>query len=74
MVDPAGHVQSELLFGSSASGMDYCPRTQTLVLGSYSGFLHFLKPAEVDSEGVGWRPPKELKRWCFLKDLPPLQW
>jgi hypothetical protein len=73
-VTPQGEVQSELLFGSSASSIDYCPATQTLVLGSYSGFLHFLKPAEIDPHGMGWRPPKEVKRWCFLRDLPPFQW
>jgi hypothetical protein len=69
-----GKVVSELIFGSSASSVDYCPESQTLVLGSYSGFLHFLKPAEVDPTGLGWRPPLETKRWCFFKDLPPLQW
>lgn len=74
VVTPAGETLHELMFGSSASGIDYCPTTKTLVLGSYSGFLHFLKPSEVDPLGLGWRPPKELKRWCFLKDLPPLQW
>ena len=74
IVTPSGEVIREFIFGSSASGVDYCPKTKTLVLGSYSGFLHFLKPAEIDAVGVGFRPPKELKRWCFFKDLPPLQW
>ncbi|MGC4068454.1 MAG: hypothetical protein QM784_28170 [Polyangiaceae bacterium] len=61
-------------FGSSASGIDYCPKTKTLVLGSYSGFLHFLKPSELDPNGIGFRPLKELKRWCFLKNREPFQW
>jgi hypothetical protein len=74
IVTPTGEVLHELMFGSSASGIDYCPTTQTLVLGSYSGFLHFLRPSEVDPLGMGWRPPRELKRWCFLKELPPFQW
>ena len=74
IVTPAGEVLHELMFGSSASGIDYCPITKTLVLGSDSGFLHFLKPTDIDPIGLGWRPPKELKRWCFLNDLPPLQW
>ena len=74
IVTPTGEVLHELMFGSSASGIDYCPITKTLVLGSDSGFLHFLKPTDIDPIGLGWRPPKELKRWCFLNDLPPLQW
>jgi hypothetical protein len=74
MVTPYGEVLHELIFGSSASGIDYCPATGTLVLGSYSGFLHFLKPREVDPNGLGFRPPKEIKRWWFLKDRPPIQW
>ena len=74
IVTRSGEVLHELMFGSSASGIDYCPTTKTLVLGSYSGFLHFLKTNEIDPIGLGWRPPKELKRWCFLKDLPPFQW
>lgn len=69
-----GKVRSELMFGSSASGIDYCPKTQTLVLGSYSGFLHFLRPGEDDPSAIGWHASREVKRWCFLKDLPPLQW
>lgn len=71
---PTGEVQSELIFGSSGSGIDYCPATQTLVLSSYSGFLHFLNPSEIDPSGMGWKPPRERKRWCFLKGLPPFQW
>jgi hypothetical protein len=74
IVTHSGEVLHELMFGSSASGIDYCPTTKTLVLGSYSGFLHFLKPTDIDAIGLGWRPPRELKRWCFLKDLPPFQW
>lgn len=74
IVTPLGEVLHETLFGSSASGIDYCPHSDTLVLGSYSGILSFLKPSEVDPWGIGWRPPKELKRWCFFKDLPPIQW
>ena len=74
IVTPSGEVLHELMFGSSASGIDYCPATKTLVLGSYSGFLHFLKPMEIDPYGMGWRPPKELKRWCFLKNRAPFQW
>lgn len=74
IVTPTGRVLHELLFGSSASGIDYCPRAKILVLGSYSGFLHFLDPAELDPNGIGYRPPSELKRWCFLKDRAPFQW
>jgi hypothetical protein len=74
IVTPFGEVLHELMFGSSASGIDYCPKTKTIVLGSYSGFLHFLRPTEVDPNGIGFRPPKELKRWCFFKNRPPLQW
>lgn len=74
IVGVEGQVEGELMFGSSASGVDYCPRSRTLVLGSYSGFLHFLRPSEVDPIGLGWKPPLETKRWCFFKDLPPLQW
>jgi hypothetical protein len=74
IVTPSGEVLHELMFGSSASGIGYCPKTKTLVLGSYSGFLHFLKLTELDPNGIGFRPPKELKRWCFLKNRAPFQW
>jgi len=73
-VTPSGEVLHELIVGSNASGIDFCPTTGTLVLGSYSGFLHFLKPKDTDPYGLGYRPFKESKRWCFLKDRAPFQW
>ncbi|MCP5474945.1 MAG: hypothetical protein H7A19_08910 [Rhodanobacteraceae bacterium] len=74
LVTPEGAVQGELMFGSSASGIDYCPASRTLVLGSYSGFLHFLDLSMTDPNAPGWQPPRETKRWCFLPDRAPLQW
>lgn len=73
-VTPGGEVLRELLFASTAAGIDYCPSSGTLVLGSYSGMLHFLKPAEDDPFGMGWQPPREIKRWCFLEKRTPIQW
>lgn len=74
LVTPEGVEQGELMFGSSASGLDYCPASRTLVLGSFSGFLHFLDVSLTDPAGLGWQPPRETKRWCFLPGRLPLQW
>ncbi len=76
-VTPGGELLWEHLFGSTASSLDYCPKSNTLLLGSYSGFLHVLDPgaeAEAGTE-IGYRPRRERKRWVFWREeKTPLQW
>ena len=76
-VTPAGDVLWDHFFGSTASSLDYCSRTNTLLLGSFSGFLHVLDVGTEAEPGreIGHRPRKERKRWIFWRDEDaPLQW
>ncbi len=75
-VTPAGQVLFSQYFGSSASGIDYCPRTRRLFLGSYSGILHVY---DIDrladpTQTFGYRPRHEVYRWIFWRDYPPFRW
>jgi hypothetical protein len=76
VADPTGALAFRQEFGSSASSIDYCPKTRRLVLGSYSGFLHVY---DVDTEEspdrvCGYKPRKELYRWVFWRDQAPFRW
>lgn len=76
-VTPKGEVLWDHFFGSTASSLDYCPKTNTLLLGSFSGFLHVLDPSSEAEAGIeiGFRPRKELKRWVLWREeAAPLQW
>jgi hypothetical protein len=74
--DPFGKVIFRQEFGSSASSMDFCPKTRRLVLASYSGFIHVY---DVDSEEspdrvCGYKARKELYRWILWKGHEPFRW
>jgi hypothetical protein len=76
VADPFGKLAFRQEFGSSASSIDFCPKTRRLVLASYSGFIHVY---DVDAEEspdrvCGYKARKELYRWVFWKDQQPFRW
>ncbi|MFT4074053.1 MAG: hypothetical protein QM647_00885 [Asticcacaulis sp.] len=75
-VTPEGKVLFSQYFGSSASSIDYCPRTRRLYLGSYSGILHVfdIDRQAAPEETYGYKPRHELYRWIFWKDYLPFRW
>lgn len=76
IVSTDGDLRGVTLFGSSASSVDYCPKTGVLAVGSYSGFLHLFdpsKPARPDAT-IGYRPIRELYRWVLWRDRAPFRW
>lgn len=76
LVSPEGDIRSATLFGSTASSIDYCPRTGVVAVGSYSGFLHIYdpgRPAE-DDRTIGYRSMHELYRWVLWRDRAPFRW
>jgi len=76
IVSSDGTLRSSTHFGSSASSIDYCPKTGIVALGSYAGFLHVYDPnrqAESDQQ-IGYRPIHEVYRWVLWKDRAPFRW
>jgi len=76
IVSADGAVLSANYFGSTASSIDYCPKTGLLAVASYSGFLHLFAPSQASDEGkaIGYRPIHEQYRWVFWRDRPPFRW
>ena len=76
IVSTVGAVLSANYFGSTASSIDYCPKTGILAVASYSGFLHLFVPSQAADEGkaIGYRPIHEQYRWVFWRDRPPFRW
>jgi hypothetical protein len=76
IVSADGAVLSTNCFGSSASSIDYCPKTGILAVASYSGFLHLFDTSQSAGEGktIGYRPIRELYRWVLWRDRPPFRW
>lgn len=76
IVTPDGEILARQCFGSSASSIDYCPKSKQLLLGSYSGFLHVYDIAENEEAdlAIGDRPRRERSRWVLWKDRPPFRW
>ena len=76
IVSTDGTVLSTTYFGSSASSIDYCPKTGLLAVASYSGFLHIFIPSQAAEEGrtIGFRPIHEQYRWVFWSDRSPFRW
>jgi hypothetical protein len=76
IVSPSGDVRSTVGFGSSASSIDYCPKTGLLAVASYSGFLHIYDPSRAAEEGkvIGYRPIHERYRWVLWRDSEPFRW
>ena len=76
IVSPTGDVRSTVGFGSSASSIDYCPKTGLLAVASYSGFLHIYDPSRAAEEGtvIGYRPIHERYRWVLWRDREPFRW
>ena len=76
-VTPEGRILWELGFGSSAGGVDVCPKTGRVLIASYSGMLHLLDPAQQQDPHIfsGYKAPQELRRWLFWDRLAcPLIW
>jgi hypothetical protein len=76
-VTPAGELQWEIGFGSSAGGVDVCPETGRVLLSSHSGMLHLLEPTKPQSVLInsGYNSPNELQRWVFWDRLDaPIIW
>jgi hypothetical protein len=76
IVSPKGDLRGITSFGSSASSIDYCPKTGLLAVASYSGFLHVFdpsRPAQADAV-IGYRPIHERYRWVLWRDRPPFRW
>ncbi len=73
---PDGTLLTSFHFGSSASSIDYCPKTGQLAVGSYSGFLHIYDPARGAEQGrtIGYRPLHERYRWVIWQDRAPFRW
>lgn len=71
-----GMIRNTVCFGSSASSIDYCPKTGLLAVASYSGFLHLYDPARLaeEGQGIGYRPLHEHYRWVFWRDRAPFRW
>ncbi|MEP2718708.1 WD40 repeat domain-containing protein [Pseudophaeobacter sp.] len=72
-----GQVLWEMEHGSSAGGVDVCPKTGQVLLASYSGFLHLLDPKEQQDPPLlsGYQAPTEKRRWIFWDQLEqPLIW
>lgn len=76
IVSATGDVRHTVNFGSSASSIDYCPKTGLLAVASYSGFLHIYDPARIAAEGtvIGYRPIHERYRWVLWRDRTPFRW
>jgi hypothetical protein len=76
IVSTDGTVLSTTYFGSSASSIDYCPKTGLLAVASYSGFLHIFALSQTAEEGkaIGYRPIHEQYRWVFWRDRAPFRW
>ena len=76
IVSSDGTLLSSSYFGSSASSIDYCPKTGLLAVASYSGFLHIFVPSQTaeKEKAVGYRPILEQYRWVFWHDRPPFCW
>jgi hypothetical protein len=76
VVSVEGEVRNTVCFGSSASSIDYCPKTGLLAVASYSGFLHLYDPTQLAQDGsaIGYRPIHEHYRWVFWKDRAPFRW
>jgi hypothetical protein len=75
-VTPEGRVVFEQYFGSSASAVDYCPRTRRMIISSYAGFLHVydIDALELHGRAIGFNPRRELYRWILWKDCRPMRW
>lgn len=76
-VTPGGDLLWELGFGSSAGGVDICPKTGRVLLASFSGMLHLFDPARTQEIPIhdGYKVPEELRRWVFWDRLRrPLIW
>jgi hypothetical protein len=75
-VTPAGKVIFEQYFGSSASAVDYCPKTRRLIISSCSGFLHVYDVDLLDAADrvIGFNPRRELYRWVLWKDHDAIKW
>ena len=71
-----GAMRASLYFGSSASSIDYCPKTGQLAVGSYSGFLHLYDPKRVAEPGtvIGYKPFHERYRWVIWQNRAPFRW
>ncbi len=76
IVSTEGGMRSTTCFGSSASSIDYCPKTGWLAVASYSGFLHLFEPARAAEDGtvIGYRPIHERYRWVLWRDRAPFRW
>lgn len=75
-VTPSGNVACEQYFGSSASAVDYCPKTRRMIVASCSGFLHLydVDATEMPGRAIGYNAMRELYRWIFWKDFRPFRW
>ena len=73
---PDGTMLATLYFGSSASSIDYCPKTGQLAVASYSGFLHLYDPRRAAAPGsvIGYKPFHERYRWVIWQDRAPFRW
>jgi hypothetical protein len=76
IVSTGGDVRSLIYFGSSASAIDYCPKTGVLAVGSCSGLLHLYDPTRLAEAGtaIGYRPIHECYRWVLWRDRAPFRW
>lgn len=75
-VTATGRVLFEQEFGSSAGAVDYSPKTQQLIVSSYSGFVHIYDIASLEQEGrvIGFKPRRERYRWVLWKGHDPFRW
>jgi hypothetical protein len=75
-VTPDGKVVFGQMFGSSASAVDYCPKTRRMIVASCSGFLHVydVDALEQPDRMVGFNARRELYRWVLWKDHEPFRW
>lgn len=71
-----GALHSSTYIGSTASSIDYCPRTGQLAVGVYSGFLHLFDATRraPDDRVIGYHPILERYRWVLWTDRAPFRW
>ena len=64
-------------FGSTARHIDVCPKTERILITSYSGMAHLINPKKQHNGDyiTGFNTPSEEKRWIFGTKLKsPIVW